>query len=116
EGFQLGEVLAVLLEQSGQAQQDRAAVARLHPTPVPGLEGGAGGGDRPVHVAGVAGGDVGEVLAGGGVQGGEGLAAERGDELAADIGVGAEGGGQGGGHVGPSGRGGAVAVGRGRWL
>ena len=63
------------LEQVGELEQYPLAVGGLELGPAAAVEGLAGGPDRPIHVLGFAGGDLGEGLAVGGIDRGVGLAA-----------------------------------------
>src|SRR3546814_14763036 len=74
ERVEPAQLLEVLLDEIGELQQQGLALERLHPAPRA-LEGAAGRCYGAVYVLGVALGDGGENLSGGGVVAFEGLAA-----------------------------------------
>ena len=90
QGVQQGQFARVGLKQVGERQQHLLAPGRAHPGPRAALERPPGRGHGPVHVRGVAGGDPGQRLAGGGVLADEGQSALGLLELAVDEGFSAE--------------------------
>ena len=84
ERLQRGQLLGVLLDEVGELEQQPAAVGGVHRRPRAGLQRLAGGLDGPVDVGGGRLGDLGDRLAGGGVDGVERAALGRIDPLVVD--------------------------------
>ncbi|MNM58390.1 hypothetical protein D3C81_696210 [compost metagenome] len=82
--FQHGQFVGVVFQQLGELQQHVLAVVRLHLRPGALFEHALGGGHGHVHVVDVAGGDFGQLLAGGRVGGDEGVARDGIAELTVD--------------------------------
>ncbi|MNR31503.1 hypothetical protein D3C85_1490160 [compost metagenome] len=76
--------MGVVFQQLGELQQHVLAVVRLHLRPGALFEHALGGGHGHVHVVDVAGGDFGQLLAGGRVGGDEGFARDGIAELTVD--------------------------------
>ncbi|MNH24792.1 hypothetical protein D3C79_847440 [compost metagenome] len=68
--------MGVVFQQLGELQQDVLALTRLQFRPRAVLEHALGGGDGDVHILHIAGGDFGQLLAGGRVGGDEGAAGD----------------------------------------
>src|SRR5262249_55416399 len=84
ERLQGGELFLVLFDEVGQLVEQTAALAGAQLRPGPFLERLAGGLGGPIDVGLVPLGHLADGLAGGGVEGGEGLARDTIDPLAAD--------------------------------
>ena len=84
ERFEGGQLFLVLLDEVGELVEQPAAFGGAHLRPGAFLEGLAGGLDGEIDVGLVALGDLADGLAGGGVEGGEGLAGDAVEPFAAD--------------------------------
>src|SRR5436190_5294131 len=82
-GFELRDLVGALLDRVGELQQGERALAGRGGAP-PGVERGAGCLDGTIDVGLGGGGDLGDLLTGGGVEDGVGAALFGGDELAVD--------------------------------
>ena len=90
EGVEQGQFIEIFFEEVGKMKEKALALGGGAFAPDAFFKGAAGGGDGPVHVGAVAGGDFGQRLAGGRVDGVVGLAGGGVDELAVNEGAGAE--------------------------
>jgi len=82
-GLELGDLVGALLDRVGDLQERKRTLAGGGGAP-PGVEGGAGGSDGAIDVGLRGGGDLGDLLARGGIEDGGGGALGGGDELAVD--------------------------------
>jgi hypothetical protein len=98
ERIEQGQLLGIRLDHVGQTKEDGLALGRGASRPAAVVEGSTGGRDGEVDVRGLAGGDVGQDLAGGRILGREALTIRRGTERAIDERIGPKGRGRGDGH------------------